>query len=420
MTRARFPLIAAILAFALACGTTLWAECTADCSGAATRDDPADPSNPPEPPTPPIGQHDGADRQLPLPERGDAEYILTGRRDQVARAGTLAERLGMAPRRHQKLNALGLEMLVIAPQGHSPAGLRTALARARVRVTFDRNSTYHAAGAETAYAGAMVGLDVSPACALARPVSVGLLDGPVDTAIPALKDVTVSTFSALALGEVPGSANHATGLASLIAGHDRATGFDGLARGARILSAVAFARDDGQDLARTDAVVAGLDWLVGKGAGVINLSLTGPRNDTLAYVLALVAQQGPILVAAAGNEGRGDVSFPAADPNVLSLTALDARKHLYRNANYGEQVDFAAPGVDVLVAEPGGLAHRSGTSYATAVATAVIAHDLADGTTGPQAVTGRLRRDAEDLGQTGHDPYFGWGLMRFAGCANLH
>ena len=427
MNRPGFPFVAAVaVAAALISASALLAECPggSGCSGSGSTA-PTEPMEPPKPPKPVIHPRLGEGREdrpaalvrdAATAPSGASEYVVAGRPAEVARAEALSERLGLATLRRRSLTSVGLSMLVIDPNSHDIDDLRRALAKDLVRVTLDRNTTYRTAGADVAYAGSMVGLDVSPACALRVPVTIGLVDGPVDATIPALKDVPIQSYSALTERDIPGSADHATGLASLIAGHDAGGTFGALAQGARLLSAVAFAREDGRDAARTDAVAAALDWLVGKGADVISLSLTGPKNDTLAFVLGLVAKRGPVLLAAVGNDGRDDVSFPASDPNVLGLTAIDARKHLYRSANFGEEVDFAAPGVDLLVAESDGLVHRSGTSYATAVASAVIAHLLADGVDGARSVEFALRRDAEDLGAPGHDPRFGWGLMRIADC----
>ena len=123
-----------------------------------------------------------------------------------------------------------------------------------------------------------------------------------------------------------------------------------------------------------------------------------------------------MLVAAAGNDGRNQVAFPAADPHVISVTAVDARKRRFVAANAGREIDFAAPGVDVLVPAAGGPGYRSGTSYATAIATALIAHEIGRGVTSPAAIRKALAARAEDLGRPGRDSEFGWGLIRFGGC----
>jgi subtilisin family serine protease len=122
-----------------------------------------------------------------------------------------------------------------------------------------------------------------------------------------------------------------------------------------------------------------------------------------------------VLIAATGNDSAPTVSYPASDPNVIAITAVDIAGRRYRQANRGAEVDFAAPGVDLLVDDGTWPRHLSGTSYATAVGTAVAAHLLAGGAKNSAEVNAQLKASAEDLGPVGHDDSFGWGLMRTSG-----
>ncbi len=69
--------------------------------------------------------------------------------------------------------------------------------------------------------------------------------------------------------------------------------------------------------------------------------------------------QGVISVASAGNQGSTNVNFPAIFDNVISVAATDSNDDLAIFSNYGEYVDIAAPGVDVL------SLRAAGTSRAT-------------------------------------------------------
>ena len=52
-----------------------------------------------------------------------------------------------------------------------------------------------------------------------------------------------------------------------------------------------------------------------------------------------------ICVAAAGNDGTSRISYPAADPHVISVGALaDNSWELADYSNYGENTDVVAPG----------------------------------------------------------------------------
>ncbi|WP_163574420.1 S8 family serine peptidase, partial [Klebsiella pneumoniae] len=67
-------------------------------------------------------------------------------------------------------------------------------------------------------------------------------------------------------------------------------------------------------------------------------------------------------------------SFPAADPNVIAVTAVDRGGHLFDAATRGNHVAVAAPGVEVLLPAPqGGYQIASGTSVAAAHVSGIAA-----------------------------------------------
>src|SRR4030095_13056558 len=66
--------------------------------------------------------------------------------------------------------------------------------------------------------------------------------------------------------------------------------------------------------------------------------------------------------------------YPAADRNVIAVTATDIEDRLYAGANRGNHIAVAAPGVDVLVPAPGGnFQFTTGTSVAAAHVSGVAA-----------------------------------------------
>jgi subtilisin family serine protease len=99
----------------------------------------------------------------------------------------------------------------------------------------------------------------------------------------------------------------------------------------------------------------------------------------LRNMLAKAHGRGIVLIAAVGNAGpRSPPLYPAADPNVIGVTATDASDQLLPQANRGPQVAVAAPGVEILAPAPdGGYQITSGTSVAAAHASGVAALLLA-------------------------------------------
>jgi subtilisin family serine protease len=160
-------------------------------------------------------------------------------------------------------------------------------------------------------------------------------------------------------------------------------------------------------------ILKGLDWAAGQGARIINLSFTGPSDPLLARALAALHQKGTILIAAVGNAGpKSPPLYPAADPNVIAVTATDADDQLFSMSNRGAYIAVAAPGTDVLVLAPDGAYQlSSGTSFAAAYITGIAALML-ERKPGldPDALKKALQATAKDLGPKGRDDQFGAGL----------
>ena len=103
------------------------------------------------------------------------------------------------------------------------------------------------------------------------------------------------------------------------------------------------------------------------GVTVFSLSLGGPdQSPMLGDALASIVQQGGTVFVAAGNQGTATPFFPAADPWVIAVSAVNSNGQRMPWANYGNYVDVGAPGTSVV--SYGGLNWLvSGTSPATAL-----------------------------------------------------
>jgi subtilisin family serine protease len=238
-------------------------------------------------------------------------------------------------------------------------------------------------------------------------VRVAVIDSAIDAANPELTGSIAGTFDAVA---APGEPHkHGTGIASLIAGHGQLTG---TAPDARILAVRAFNPEGAGAQGTTFDILKGLDWAVAHDARVINMSFAGPGDPALHRSLAAAHKKGVVLVAAAGNSGpKSPPLYPAADPNVIAVTATDESDNLLTQANRGRYIDVAAPGVQILVAIPGGYEASSGTSYAAAEVSGIAALMLQRAPRlGPDQLRHRLLRTAKDLGAKGRDSLFGAGL----------
>jgi hypothetical protein len=297
-----------------------------------------------------------------------------------------------------------------------PAKIRALKAERAVRsvqpnhiFTFAQSAqaaTGASAAADSAqYALAKLRLGEAHGVARGDKVLVAVIDSGIDQSHPALTGVIEKSFDALNSGEGPHS--HGTAIAGIIAGHARLTG---AAPAVHILAARAFSATQGS----TFSILASIDWAAGQGARVINMSFAGPSDPALGRILAAARQKGVVLVAAAGNAGpKSPPLWPAADPNVIAVTATDYDDRLFAMANRGSHVAIAAPGVDILVATPGeSYKMESGTSFAAAFVSGVAALVLErKPQAGPDAVKKALLSTARDLGPKGRDDQFGAGLM---------
>lgn len=241
--------------------------------------------------------------------------------------------------------------------------------------------------------------------------TIAVIDTGIDVSHSAFAARRFETFDAVGTpAEAPES--HGTAIAGLIA-----AGADlmGIAPDAGILSVRAFSEDrSGKFTSDSYRIARSVDWAVAHGAQILNMSFAGPADPLVLRLMDELPAHRVLAVAAAGNAGpKAPAAYPAAHPNVIGVTATDARDNLYSNANRGIYVAIAAPGVDVIAPAPGnGYNLESGTSIATAHISGVLALILSERPNLTRAEVLELIDDtATDVGPPGPDPEFGHGLV---------
>jgi hypothetical protein len=330
-------------------------------------------------------------------------------------------RLGFIVLDEQQLNALGLTIArVRVPRHMTPPAARTLLASRYPGVLVDVNALYRTQGQLSLpppdYPSKLIGWGRAPV-SCGQDIRIGVLDTAVDTTTPGLSGARIVQRSFLPADAKNAPTEHGTAIASILVGQ-RSSGGAGLLPGAVLVVASVFGIDSaGIPVADVAALLGGLDWLVGAHAGVINMSFAGDANAVVALALRRVTDGRAIVVAAVGNEGpTAPPAFPAAEPGVIAVTAVDSRAQPYADANRGEYVAFAAPGVRIWTpALTASGSYNTGTSFAAPFVTAAVAARLAGGAApDPQRLAEGLARTAIDLGPPGKDPMFGWGLIQSA------
>lgn len=169
------------------------------------------------------------------------------------------------------------------------------------------------------------------------------------------------------------------------------------------------------------------------GAKVINMSLGGGRpSRILAKAVDYAHQKGVVIVCAAGNEGRGRVSYPAAYPHAIGVAATQFDRKTTFYSNWGKEIDLAAPGGNTRLDQnndgmPDGVLQNTlipgrpelndyllfmGTSMAAPHVAGVAALVIAEGVTRPNSVERLLKRTASHPGGTdGWDEHYGAGIV---------
>ena len=244
-------------------------------------------------------------------------------------------------------------------------------------------------------------------------VKVAIIDTCVDRDHTEIQGSVQSFFDATA-SQSKGCAaeNHGTAVASLIGGHDQ---IQGSASGTSLMEARAFTvtEEEKEVAATSQEITLALNWAVKEGARVANLSFAGPSDPLVERAVAAAYTRGIVLVAAAGNAGPSSQPlFPAAYPEVIAVTATNAKQELYAAANRGSHVAVSARGVDVLVAHVNnGYGTESGTSFAAATVSGIAA-GLVE--MRPKAKPDEIRAALQNTAVSsakGRNELFGYGLV---------
>ena len=293
-------------------------------------------------------------------------------------------------------------------------GAETSLASVQPNYVYSMQQDQGAPPAEPAqmagpqYALAKLRVDATRAFVTGDKVLVAVIDTAVEETHPELAGAIEDRFDAL--GGATITRAHGTSMVGAIAARGM---IQGVAPKVRILSARA-CDGAGEPECTTFAVVKAVDWAWKAHARIVNMSIAGPKDPALHDVLAAAFGQGMVLVSAAGNAGRESKPlYPAADENVVAVTATTPDDKHYEKANVGRYIAVAAPGVEVLLPTPhGNYDFISGTSVSSALVSGVAALLLERR---PNIAPGEMRKlltsTAKPLGAADEAVEFGSGLV---------
>jgi len=248
-------------------------------------------------------------------------------------------------------------------------------------------------------------------------INVAVIDTGIDTTHPDLDGNYAGGYDFVNKDSDPQDDNgHGTHCAGIIAAEDNDIGVIGVAPEASLYALkVLDARGGGS----YSDVIAAIQWAVDHSMRIASMSLGGSfYSEALETACKNAYEAGVLLVAAAGNSGnrsgKGDnVTYPARFDSVIAVAATDTRNRRASWSSTGPAVELAAPGVNIYSTLLNGrYGTMSGTSMACphvsgAAALVMAAHPglPADG------VRQQLDGTAMDLGVSGRDPWYGYGLV---------
>jgi thermitase len=141
-------------------------------------------------------------------------------------------------------------------------------------------------------------------------------------------------------------------------------------------------------------IIEGIIWAADNGANVINLSVDGDVDYApLKQAIDYAWNKGVVIVAAAGNNGNSNPTYPADYANCLAVAATDSSDHLCSFSDYGNWVDVAAPGSAISTLPDNKYGWMGGTSIAAPFVSGLagLAFAVARDTNGDGKVNDEIR-----------------------------
>ncbi|HVT90696.1 MAG TPA: S8 family serine peptidase [Tepidisphaeraceae bacterium] len=223
-----------------------------------------------------------------------------------------------------------------------------------------------------------------------RGVTVALIDTGIDYTQPSLGGGFGSSFKVIGGYDFYGNdadpmdeTGHGTAVAGVIAANPYTVNgitYQGVAPDAKL---VALRVGTASNISNANIEKA-LQWVIDNYStyhiGVVNLSLgsgnytTAQSDPTMGAEFKQLHDLGIFVVAASGNSNdqqsgpisQDGIAYPAADPNVFAVGAVDSNDIITTWAQRGSELDLLAPGVDIVMPQlGGGFVTEDGTSFAS-------------------------------------------------------
>ncbi len=182
-----------------------------------------------------------------------------------------------------------------------------------------------------------------------KAITVAVIDSGVDLANPDLKGQIAEMYNSEKGGsDVTDNAGHGSWTTGIIGaiGNNNVYG-TGLAWNTKIIHIKADL-DDVPGAFTKASINKAIHLAVDKGARVINMSLGGSQSSqTERDAVAYATNKNVVVVAASGNSGGNDLSYPASYPRVISVGATGYYNQPTYFSTYNSNVILSAPGLHI-------------------------------------------------------------------------
>lgn len=211
----------------------------------------------------------------------------------------------------------------------------------------------------------------------ASQVTIGLIDGPVDTTHPGLSGATLRGDTT-GCRTSPASCTHATFIAGILSGRPDAQAL-GICPDCPIHIQPIFT--DEPSTATNAGLAQAISECIDAGVRILSVSAGPPEPDVsdhpvLLAALDSAARRGVLVVAAAGNAPTLGSTTLTRHPWVLPVTATDEWGQPTRGSTLARSIGHngvAAPGTLTSLVPGGGIATLSGTSFAAPLVAGTLA-----------------------------------------------
>ncbi len=256
-------------------------------------------------------------------------------------------------------------------------------------------------------------------------VRVAVIDTGIDYNHPELRESYAGGYNFVANTNNPfDDHGHGTHVAGTIASAKDGVGVVGTAPDVRIYALKVL---DANGSGRASDLIAAIEWALDNGIAITNNSYGSDTNlgSTVSAAFRNAETQGILHVAAAGNSGtcaggEDSVSYPAKYDAVIAVGVINKSDSRTCFSSTGPALELVSPGVSINSTRVGGgYIEYTGTSmgapHVSGSAALVMAAGIADSNNNGRIndeVRSFLRMTAYDLGPSGFDYFYGYGLVQ--------